>query len=107
VLSLSPGTYHTAKKHPQIHSQHKLLVPSVHVLFTRSSFLAEFILEPRKKSWFLSSTEQQLEQFYAIGKMQVSELKRVYDPFRNGDFIFKEIRNDRNRDLKYIYQLQI
>jgi len=48
--------------------------------------LAEFILEPRKKSWFLSSTKQQAQQFYAIGKMQVSELRVYDDSFRNGDF---------------------
>jgi len=48
VLSLSSGSYHTAKKHPQIHSQHKLLVPSVPVLSQDPSSWLNIFQTPKK-----------------------------------------------------------
>jgi hypothetical protein len=47
VQSLPLGTYHTAKKHPQIHSQLSLLVPSV-CPFARPPRLAKTIYPTTK-----------------------------------------------------------
>jgi hypothetical protein len=92
------GTYHTAKKHPQIHSQLSLLVPSV-CPFARPPRLAKTInCIPQPKILDPELPQQQQQQKPEHESYKVCNFRSETKGFQ-----LLEMTKYRNEDLKYLY----